>query len=302
MLNRDPLERPTAEEIARTLRVASPTFAVVHPARPSPPATHGTIFFPARMGVPHRGHIEFLSRILDLGYTLLVSFQRTYFHSADDPIPKWLVQKMVARSLAKRGYDQSFVRFICTPFFETDERHRMHFTMIDDFGEIIAIASGNLEITRLFGGHLPILDQRIFFGNENEAYDVRSWGAQLRSAIREGDHTTFDDLIADGATDILSFNEMRAYCLNPPAPGFVWGDGPVMVTLDCGNGSTPSSRRVSAYETPEDAAFRMLPGAMWLNRRYRNPLIFTGGDVRRLCLQSIERGPSNGLRITYVLS
>jgi serine/threonine protein kinase len=285
MLNKHSQQRPSAKEIADAFREERDYF-VTAPKRPETRSNLGTVIFPARMGVPHRGHIDFMSRLLDLGYSLIVSMQHSYFHDENDPIPKWLVLKMVAKSLMRRGHDLSKVKFICTPMFMEDMRLRLHFGMMPDSESISAVATGNLDVVQLFSG-LRALDQRVVFGKEGEAFKTRSWGAMLRQAIRSNDMTAYRDLIAEGAEDILSFEEIRAYCLNPPIPLYVWENGSVCVSIRCDDLEL-GTNRVRTYETPEDAVARSLGSMQWIDRFSRESVLRHEGRLMRLVFDGVD--------------
>lgn len=265
MLEIDPRARPHAAVVAEALRPMG--IIISHRKRKSISENNGTVIFPARMGVPHRGHIDFMVRILEMGFRLLVSLQESYKQTEDDPIPKWLVQKMVARSLEKKGFDPREITFLCTPFFATAEQHRLHFAMMPWIEDVVAVATGNESVPELFGDRFPIIDQRVAFGHEEEVYNTRSWGSVLRAAIRADDRETFASLIAPGAEDILTFEEMRAYCLSPPrlyvAGHLEWGR--VFVVLHDTDGPVLHRARVSAYSTPESTICAMFDNVKILN-------------------------------------
>ncbi len=304
MLAHDPSERPSAGEVVLALQMERARTIIVHRGRRLPTARHGTVLFPARMGIPHRGHIDFMARILELGYSLVVSVQSSYRQLDTDPVPKWLVAKMVARSLQRNGFDLTNVRFLCTPFFATRQRHCMHFALMPGVDDIVAVASGNPDVPALFGDRWPIIDQATVFGHEREDYETRSWGARLRSAVRCADRQTFDDLVAPGVQDICSFDELRAFCSRSPLE-FVWGHddrGWVYAVVHAADGAVLGKRRVGAYGVPEDAATKVLPcGVRVIDAFSRDTLVEMAGLTRALRWDSVELDAEKNELIHYTL-
>ncbi|MFA6429806.1 MAG: protein kinase [Patescibacteria group bacterium] len=274
MLEKDPAKRPTAEDVARAL--CSEKKTITHTKRTHTEHDRGTVLFPARMGVPHRGHIDFMARLLELGYKLLVSLGASYIKSERDPLPKPIVLKIVGHALEAMGFDLQNVRFLCTPLYYTDEQAALHYALLPGREDIVAVASGNEEVHALFVGRYPIIDQRTVFGVEGEAFETRSWGERLRHAIRTSDDATFCDLIAPGAEEILSFQELRRYCVDEPDIDFAWGHperGHVFVQVEDAGGGVILKRRVGAYSTPEDTAMQAL-GGTWVSRFARWDSVF----------------------------
>lgn len=209
---------------------------------------HNIVLFPARMGIPHKGHIEYISRLLELGYHVCVSLQRTHTLTDRDPIPKFLVRKMVAQSLIDRGFtpDVDF-SFVFTPFFQTREEMRVHFYSMELMGDVVAVASSNPGIPELFPD-LAVFDQASVFGTEGEAWDTRSWGEFLRHAIRVGDYQTFLKYAASGVEKILTFEEIRA-TYNTPQIEFAQHVEAILLR----DGRESARTRVFNYSSPEES-------------------------------------------------
>lgn len=165
-----------------------------------------TVLFPARMGIPHYGHIEYMSRLIDLGYKLMISIQRSYTLTDRDPIPKWLVAKMVAQSLFDKGYTKDCFEIYLTPFYKNDSTTKLHFaTFPYKFDEV---ASSNPSIAKLFPFY-RIIEQKDIFSHEELNYEILSWGEILRGAVKNNDYPLFKKYVASGVEDILSFDEIR---------------------------------------------------------------------------------------------
>ena len=268
MLDADPAKRPTAAAVAKTLTGRAPKVRT----RPPMPESNGTVLFPARIGIPHRGHIDFIARLLELGYDLWISLGASYVRTSLDPLPKWAVMKMIGKSLELRGFDMKRVQFACTPLFTDEERVGSYYALMPNAKRVVAVASGNADVHRLFRDRWPIIDQRALFAREDEIYETRSWGAKLREAVRTGDRLAFDDLIAPGAESILSMNEMRA-CCEQTEIDFAWGDiGRPIVVLRNPAGDVVAKTRISAYSTPEDALVQAL-GWSFVDRFERNSVV-----------------------------
>ncbi len=216
MLEKDPIKRPTAREVAGILK-GMPVAIQHSPRGGDRPREKNTVLFPARMGISHKGHIEFMARILELGYHLKISLQCSYVISGIDPIPKWVVMKMVAQALFEKGFGPGDFHFIFTPLPQTDEAHRLWFALMDDWADVVAIASGNPEVHELFAySRKAFIDQRMLFGVEQEDYQDRSWGEFLRRAVRENDQKTFDRYIARGSQRVASLEQLKSlYAANP---------------------------------------------------------------------------------------
>jgi hypothetical protein len=301
MLDADPSKRPTAAQVAQAL--GTPTKKIVQRGRPPIPEANGSVLFPARLGIPHRGHIDFMARLLELGYRLVVSLQASYVLSNIDPIPKWLALKMVGQALKAKGFDPNTVRFLCTPLYHTDEQHRLHFCLLPGAEDITAVASGNGMVHEMFGGRYPIIDQDMVFAAEGEPYETRSWGARLRHAIRSDDRQTFHELVAEGTEEVLTFGELRHYCLDTPPLDFTWGHGQggqVLVLLKTEQEEILLKRRVGAYSTPEDTLLRELDGR-WLDRFARESRFEMRGKEHRLRYERVELDADQNQLIHYTL-
>lgn len=153
------------------------------------------VLFPARMAMPHKGHIEYITRLIDLGFHVRISLQRSYVINDEDPMHKWIVMKIVARALMLRGYSTKDFSFMLTPFFETALHMGYHFMLMPDSRSIKYIASGNDGVYKYFAGK-KIIDQKAVFGTSGENYEMRSWGSLLRSAVVNHDTENFKKLYA----------------------------------------------------------------------------------------------------------
>lgn len=256
MLSKDPKERPDANEVTDALCPPDsdmPGSINLRRRASVNKRENNTVIFPARMGIPHRGHIDYVSRLLDLGYHVKISLQRSYTITDRDPIPKWIVMKMVARSLMDRGFDPGSFSFMLTPFFEDDLRHRLHFSMMPGREDIVAVASSNPEVPALFPG-LPVIDQKAVFGRPHEEYDDKSWGEDLRKAVKTGDYENFCRYAASGVEAIMSFEELGAHYAETPVEFL---DGNVLTAV-LDPAGTIRMARVRAYDLPEEAAARAL--------------------------------------------
>jgi len=166
------------------------------------------ILFPARMGIPHKGHVEYISRLLELGFFIKISIQRSYTITDRDPIPKWLVMKMVAQSLFDKGFTEKDFCFMLTPFYETHNELRMHFTMMPERENVVGVASGNPEVWQMFD-EFPIYDQRSVFAFEGDQYDHKSWGEIIRNAVKDNSFRIFNEYAASGVEKVLTFDELQ---------------------------------------------------------------------------------------------
>ncbi len=173
------------------------------------------VLFPARMGLPHIGHINFMEKILDAGFYLNISLQRSFTITERDPIPKWIVMKMVARSLFDKGFSEEDFKFIFTPFYETEEKMKMHFAIMPGIENVLYIVSGNPSVRELFK-NFEILDQKSFFAVQGEDWENLSWGETIRKSVKENDYPSFKSLAASGVEKIQTFEEIKKTYGNPP--------------------------------------------------------------------------------------
>lgn len=296
MLDADPVRRPAAAEIAERLRGTPPRVRV--PTKT--PESNGTVLFPARIGIPHRGHVDFIARLMELGYEVLVSLGASYVRTHLDPLPKWIVMKMIGKSLELRGLDTQRVKFACTPLFEDAEQIGLHYALMPGVSKVVAVASGNEEVHRLFQDRWPIIDQAALFAREGEDYEVRSWGRRLREAVMRDDRVTFDELVAPGVEEIMSLSEMQAYCARPPHD-FAWGRerGRVLVVLRDAADKELARQRVSTYSTPEDALVKSLE-ATFVDRFSRHSVVRIGSKNASLVFEDTALDGQN-LSINYRL-
>jgi serine/threonine protein kinase len=215
MLAKDPVDRPTMHEVALWLHDSITVLSHCPRRREPHVQTKNIALFPARMGIPHRGHIAFISRLIDLGYHVRISLQEHYTITDSDPIPKWDVRKMVARSLKDLGYHASNYSFMHTPLYEYDNELYMHFGMMPDRQDVVLVASGNEDV-RVLLPSVRFLHQRALFAKQNEEYTTRSWGEQLRTHLKQGRQNPFRVLAASGVLWLRSFETLReCYAQNP---------------------------------------------------------------------------------------
>ncbi|MFA5854139.1 MAG: protein kinase [Patescibacteria group bacterium] len=253
MLEKRPEDRPTMTEVAATLVSDAPSIIRQKSHRVPKTWERNAVLFPARMGIPHKGHIDYLARVLGLGFHPIISLQRSYTLTERDPLPKWIVMKMVMQSLFDRGFGPNDVRFVFTPFYETPEEMKMHFAMMPGMEDVVAVVSSNPGMREMFD-RLPIIEQRVVFGLEGEAYEDRSWGEDLRRSVREGDHKTFLRYAASGVERILSFEELRTR--QEPHIEFVRGSARVILVDE--DGSLLVEGRTRRYASPEECLVQLL--------------------------------------------
>lgn len=212
MLASESEKRPSAASVVRSLKRFERQMPVFPNSRQVRQKTRNIVLFPARMGVPHKGHIEYIARISSLGYYCLISINWAYQISERDPIQKHLVMKMVAQSLIERGFkpEEDF-SFIIMPYSlaQTVEEYVQYYLSAPYAEDIVAVASGNSSVHRLLGSYWPVFDQKSVFGVEGKRWQDRSWGEHLRFAIRSGNYQKFCEYAASGVEQILSFEELQ---------------------------------------------------------------------------------------------
>jgi len=219
-----------------------------------PPEEKNCVLFPARMGIPHKGHIDYMTRILDLDYKLIVSIQRSYSITDRDPLPKWFVMKMVAQSLMAYGYPRESFKIYLTPFYQTPEEVSMHFAMLPEMeNNIVAVASNNEAVLKLFPD-LPNILQRDVLGLEGEEFIPRSWGEILRGSVKDNDYAVFKEFAAIGVEKVLTFEEIKRLYLETPV---AVPSKSVRVVLLSETNREITSVSVRKYTTPEEALVKL---------------------------------------------
>jgi serine/threonine protein kinase len=201
-------DRPTLEQCAAEFKKQTTSSFVRRRGIPILD-TKDTILFPARMGIPHKGHIRYICALLDLGYKVIISIQRSFTISDRDPIQKYLVMKMVAQSLLDAGYSQDSFSFCLTPFFRTPQEMSLYFTMMPNFDNVVAVASSNPSILSMKCFPDNFITQQHLFGIEGQVHETLSWGEIIRTAVKNNDYKTFQEYAATGVEKILSFEELK---------------------------------------------------------------------------------------------
>lgn len=247
MLAKDPAKRPSLTDVADSLK-GKLEIRIKQKGRERRSRENNTILFVGRMGIPHKGHIEYISRFLEMGFFVRIAIAKSYTITPQDPIPKWIVMKMIAQSLFYRGFSSEDFDFILTPFYETDKEMKMHYLMLPCREDIVGVASSNPDVERLFQDK-RVFDQRSVFGYEAEKYQNLSWGEIVRTAVREEDYETFVSYAAEGVEDILSFSEIRK-SYGYPEIEFVFGKV-IAVLLNSRNEIIRG--RVLKYSSPEQS-------------------------------------------------
>ncbi len=218
------------------------------------------VLFVARMGgIPHKGHIEYICRLLELGFYVIISLQKSYTLTDTDPIPKWLVMKMVAQSLFDRGFTTDDFHCIFTPYYPEigngqTSLYKLHFAQMPWHEDVIAIASGNPDVHKQFPHH-HILDQKSVFGHEGKEYTPRSWGTQLRQAVKNNDYHTFQRFAATGVERIRTFEELRSMYGTPEIPFVEKG---ISLRLYDSDSNLILKTGVLNYYSPEEILVRAL--------------------------------------------
>jgi serine/threonine protein kinase len=254
MLDSDPTKRPSAEEVTKYLEggfsitVNSPVWTTVNRKEKN------TILFPARMGIPHKGHIEYIARLVKLGFHIKISLQRSFTISERDPLPKWIVAKIVSQALFESGIDRENFSFIFTPFYATKEELRYHFAFMPGISDIIAVASSNPSIKDLFQ-QLPIFDQKTVFGVEGIDYQDLSWGEILRGAVRDDDQMLFQEYAAASIEKTITFSQLREAI---KLPEIDFSPGTIRVRLIDETGAEMFIGRHYKYLSPEGSIIRNL--------------------------------------------
>lgn len=282
MLEKDPTKRPTAGKVLAALRGLTktedsgvlqrlPKFRSLNtvPVNPGTPVA----LVPMRCGVPHKGHINLICKLMDLGYFVQVSLQMAYTWTDSDPLPKWLVSRMLQSAVKERGYPLADMDVVLTPF-ETKSSIHMHFLMLPVWEDVQVVVSGNPEVESLLG---PILGDRIFLRSQDFCGDLSDAnGTRLRTAMLTGDQQTVEAMLPPAVArewpDLLSMF---------PKKGDIQVQEPVAVYLQVEDpfGGVLRTLRVRRYEHPEKALARMFPGVQ-LSSWACGPIVVLRGSTK----------------------
>lgn len=302
MLAKDPRQRATLPEVIEALKRNAFKAERIGPQK-RPKTTKDDrewILFPARMGIPHKGHISYISRLIELGFRVLVSIQRSYTITNRDPIPKWLVMKMAAQSLLGRGFHENDFDFVLTPYYRTEQELLMHFAIMPKMEKIIAVASGNPGVHRIFSPQ-TILSQKAVFAFEDEPYENLSWGEIVRGAVRDNDRKLFDEYAAEGVEKIMPLAELRE-SFGGPKIEFV--PGKVTASLKRGN-ETIAKTRIFRYSDPETSLasrLRMKNGQnVEVANRFASPAEWTIGGKPATVKYLSQEFDGENLTINFAL-
>lgn len=290
MLEKDPKKRPTLKEVINKLKSKKVfNIPILYCRKQTREQKGNIVLFPARMGIPHRGHIEYIARLIELGFHVLISLQRSYTITDRDPIQKFFVMKMVARSLIAQGFSHSRdFSFIFTPLPRTREELRKYFDIMPAIKDVVAIASGNPGAHTLFPDK-TIFDQKTIFGIQGKCWKNRSWGEKLRRAIRQNDHKKFRNYTASGVEEILTFNKLQKMIFNEPQIEFA---EKVEIVLTDGKKELVRGL-VLRYISPEEQLISYIRSKLgWsaeiVNLFTKDSLIKLNGKNKRLIYQKTE--------------
>jgi serine/threonine protein kinase len=285
MLNKDGEKRPTISDCAAEFKaMVTPKSYISRKGIPGVPKEKNTILFPARMGIPHIGHIEYIRRLIDLGAHVCIAISQSYTLSDRDPIHKWFVMKMVAQSLFKIGYPKESFSFYLVPFPANFPEKKLYYQMMPNADDIIAVASSNPTVHEIFP-EFEIIEQVHLLGSEGEAFEPLSWGEVLRSAVKSEDRKTFDTYVAYGVEDILTFEELRALYHEQT---IVYVPGAVRAVLHSAQGQVITQCRVGKYSTPEESLLKNIPDSIIVDPYAKFTKAFVNADAVQIKYLSTE--------------
>lgn len=258
MLAKDPTDRPKAKEVAEFLE------ALGH-SEPWPLQRRGRFdnkfeapiaLLLMRCGVPHKGHVNLICRLMDLGFFVQVSLQMTYTWTDKDPLPKWVVAKMLREAVRQRGYPLSDLDIVFTPFEDLRTQH-LHFLMLPTWENVRVIVSGNPQVHELMA---PICDGRPVITSQALCGDLTDAnGTRLRTAMLAGDSNTVREMLPapffPGWHKLL---DMFPTATTPPI------DFPVAVSATVREGDRVFHQGIPVrrYEDPEAAVIRRIEGEL----------------------------------------
>lgn len=236
MLDKDPSNRPTALEVADKFFHTSPIHRFV--SGDSPKA-----LLPIRAGVPHNGHINLICRTIDMGYHPMVTLQKTYTWTPEDPLPKWVVADMIRLEMRERGYGSDTFDIYPNPYGDR-QTHLMHFLSLPGWEDVEAVVSGNQEVWDMLqpiAGARVFIDSRSICGELNDAN-----GTRLRKAMLDGDMDTIKQMLPKSILNKWGVDEiLRMF----PHHESHHVDFPVKVRVTYGGNTYPVTRYLWPMET-----------------------------------------------------
>jgi hypothetical protein len=254
MLAKDPGKRPSAREVALALERwagGDPNSWLRLPKRSR--QTSPRVLVPMRAGVPHKGHVNLLCRLLDLGFLVQVSLQMAYTWTDQDPLPKWVVSKMLRAAVVERGYSDEDVQVLLTPFEALQNLH-LHFLLMPWWEAITMVVSGNPTVHDLLG---PIAEERALVRSEVLCGDLTDAnGTRLRAALLRKEVRTVKEMLPP-VIGTLWPDLLEQF----PRPGEFQVEFPVKVTVDVqdeNGGVLYEGISLRRYEGPEEAVLRRL--------------------------------------------
>lgn len=153
------------------------------PRKPLPESVPYALL-PMRAAVPHKGHIRLIERVIQLGFRPIISLQQSMYLDKDNPIPKWVVAKMIAQALREDGFSDSDLTFVYMPFL-THQEMRLRWLMMPEWDRVRMVVSGNHGMHECIGpilGEIPLIDARAICGDLSD-YN----GTQVRRMLsRDG--------------------------------------------------------------------------------------------------------------------
>ena len=287
MLAQDPENRPSMENVAKSLvellegpEIQGETPFLRNSGGISITKSPPLVLVPMRAGVPHNGHVNLICRLMDLGFSVLVSLQKSYTSTQADPLPKWVVSKMLKMAVKDRGYSTQNLKIIYTPF---DTRRNMHlrFMMMADWEKVGVIVSGNEEVHDLLA---PIAENRIFLKSNSVCGDLTDAnGTKLRRAIWSGDTKIVRAMIPPVV--LRNYPELFSMLHQDHEPDI---SRPMQVVVDVydRDGNILAAGHVRPHEGPQETALRVLnishPGLVVLDDTVPDTLLLCGNQTFNL--------------------
>ena len=251
MMAKDPADRPTADDVVRHFSTTKFYISRTTSCRPK-------ALLPMRCGVPHKGHINLIARVLELGFRPVITLQKSYTWTDQDPLPKWVVAEMLRVALSDVGYPPDSIDILPTPYSDLST-HRMHFLMLPEWENVRIVVSGNPEVRELLS---PIMEDREFLTSQSLCgYLIDANGTKLRGYLR--------DRWFEGIREMLPQSILRAWGVESIVGMFPKGsdtqiDFPVKVKVKIGD----KMCSVPQYLWPHEVAFRQGHRTRYLGHEY----------------------------------
>lgn len=199
MLSPRPAMRPTLREFIGALEALLGPPLLFPPLVRALPPEAPLALVPMRAGVPHRGHLNLLRALRQLGYRPVVAMMKAFTWTEQDPLPKWQVAAVLREHLHSEGYAPEDFQWIYCPY---GSRSQILQTLTGGayWPRCKIIVSGNPGVWAL----VKDLASQCGLVRSEELCGPLTYanGTRLRAALRSGDASTVAAMGLEGTPTV----------------------------------------------------------------------------------------------------